>query len=324
MAKQAVKLSGQMAFEEAAQVLREVGQVDISSKSVWWLATRWGERLKGLEEVEQAQAHSVTLSEQALQRAGHSAGPMGAGMDGTMVHIREEGWKELKVGCLFEVGLSPTLDPQTKECLELGHAQNSTYVSHLGGPAAFGQKLWAEAQRRRWQWAADTQVIGDGAAWIWNLVGDFFYDAHQVVDWFHAKEHLAKAAHLAFGEGTPEARRWIIEQETPLFQGHADQIAQAILALAERKPTLRDGLLQEAGYFDKNQRRMQYLGMRAEGWVIGSGMIESGGKQYKERFTGPGMRWSRTGAERLLPVRTAIMSRRFDERWKAVYNSPPN
>jgi hypothetical protein len=64
--------------------------------------------------------------------------------------------------------------------------------------------------------------------------------------------------------------------------------------------------------------------MREEGWVIGSGMVESGGKQFKARFCGAGMRWSRAGAERLLPVRTAILSKRFDRRWNAVYNLPKN
>jgi hypothetical protein len=69
---------------------------------------------------------------------------------------------------------------------------------------------------------------------------------------------------------------------------------------------------------------MQYLEMRSEGWLIGGGMVESGGKRFKDRFARAGMRWSRVGAERLLPFRSAIMSKRFDARWNIVYNSPPN
>jgi hypothetical protein len=64
--------------------------------------------------------------------------------------------------------------------------------------------------------------------------------------------------------------------------------------------------------------------MREEGWAIGSGMVESAGKQFKARFTGPGMHWSRPGAENLLPIRAAIMSDRFDELWEQVYNLPQN
>ncbi len=83
-------------------------------------------------------------------------------------------------------------------------------------------------------------------------------------------------------------------------------------------------LLREAGYFRDNQRRMNYLELREEEWPIGSGMVESGGKQFKARFCGPGMRWSRQGAENLLPVRAAILSQRFDELWTRIYNAPPN
>ena len=203
-----------------------------------------------------------------------------------------------------------------------GHARKTSYVSYLGGPKEFGQKMWTEAKRRGWQHALDTQVVGDGAVWIWNLAGDYFYDANQVVDWYHATEHLALAAHCAFGEGSAEALRWQKQHETPLFQGHADQVAQSILALEEQKPAAKEDLLKQSGYFTHNKHRMQYLEMRSEGWLIGSGMVESGGKRFKDRFTCSGMRWSRIGAERLLPVRGAIMSHQFNERWKNAYNSP--
>ncbi len=80
----------------------------------------------------------------------------------------------------------------------------------------------------------------------------------------------------------------------------------------------------ETGYLETHQRRMQYLETREDVLPIGSGMVESGIKQFRTRFTGPGVRWSRMGAERLLPVRAAILSRRFDAMWTAVYTSPQN
>ena len=69
---------------------------------------------------------------------------------------------------------------------------------------------------------------------------------------------------------------------------------------------------------------MNYLETRAEGWLIGSGMVESGGKQYKNRFTRAGMCWSRSGIERLIPVRSAIMSSCFEQAWNKAYNPPLN
>lgn len=324
VAKQAVKYSGKLSFGEAAEALAELSQIEISVKSMWRLTQHWGEALRRVEAKEDEQANG-TVESLATGKAEPKMEPrLGAAMDGAMIYVRGEEWKELKVGCFFDVELEPTLDPETKDWIELGHAQHTSYVGHLGGPEDFGKKMWTESKRRGWHQAVDTQVVGDGAPWIWNLVGDYFYDAHQVVDWYHATEHLALAAHLAFGEGNPEAIRWLNQQETPLFQGHADRIAQMITDLAEQKLNAKEELLKQAGYFTHNQHRMQYLEMRSDGWVIGSGMVESGGKRFKDRFTKAGMRWSRVGAERLLPIRTAILSRRFDERWLAAYNSPPN
>lgn len=313
-----------MSYAEATEALQELAQIEISENSVWRLTQEWGEALKRVEAKEEKEANEVIESLATGKVESKAMGRLGASMDGTMIYIRGEEWKELKVGCFFDVEAAPTLDPQTMDWNDLAHARNISYVSHLGGPEGFGKKMWCEAKRRRWHQAVDTQVIGDGAVWIWNLVGDYFYDAHQVVDWYHASEHLGMAAHLAFGEGSPETMRWFKQHETPLFQGHADRIAQTIIGLADQKPEAKEGLLQQAGYFTNNQRRMYYLEMRTDGWVIGSGMVESGGKRFKDRFTKSGMRWSRDGAERLLPVRSAIMGHRFDERWQAAYNSPPN
>lgn len=69
---------------------------------------------------------------------------------------------------------------------------------------------------------------------------------------------------------------------------------------------------------------MNYQELREAGWLIGSGMVECGAKQFKARFSGPGMRWSRSGAQRLLPIRATVMSRRFDAYWRLAYNSPQN
>ena len=249
---------------------------------------------------------------------------MGVSMDGGKVHIRGEGWKELKVGCVFEIEVRPTWDKETKECVELAHAVNNSYVAHLGGPELLGQMLWAEALARGWEQAVDTEVIGDGALWIWNLAAEHFYDSRQVVDWYHATEHLAVAAKLLHSEGSATAKRWYKGAETTLYQGHAERIALELSEAAENQPEVGDDLLTQAGYFSKNKRRMRYLEMRAEGYVIGSGMVESGCKQFKARFCGPGMRWSREGIERLIPIRAAIMGGQFDSMWHEVYNSPPN
>lgn len=324
VAKQAVKLSGLLPFAEAAEVLQEVGQVNISASSVWRLAQKWGERLVAVEAREQDCAYATPMQEQTSSGEVCRPQRMGLSLDGTMIYIRGEEWKELKVGCVFDVVQRPILDPKTGEWVEQGHARHNTYACHLGGPETFGRKIWSETQRRRFSQVFETEVVADGAAWIWNLVGDYFYDSYQLVDWFHGKEHLARVAHLLFGEGTPPAKRWLKERESLLYQGQAEEIVLEIRQAAEQQPDVKEDLLVEARYFENHKHRMNYMEMREEGWVIGSGMVESAGKQFKARFCGPGMRWSRTGAENLLPIRNAILSRRFPQRWEVIYNSPRN
>jgi hypothetical protein len=321
--RQAVWLSGLVCFEEAEAILRQIGRVNISGTSVWRRTQTWGAKLQQQMEAERRCANALPGKWEAPHREIELDRRMGVAMDGTMVHIREEGWKELKLGCVFDVDVQPAKDKATGDTLELAHAVNNTYVAHLGGPEMLGELVWAEAQRRGWERARDTEVVGDGAQWIWNLVALHFGDSLQLVDWYHAKEHLVAAGRLLKGEGTLAFQRWLNSRETMLYQGHAARLADELATAATEQPDVAEKLTKEAAYFHNHQHRMNYLEMREEEWPLGSGMVESGGKQFKARFCGPGMRWSRSGAENLLPVRTAILSNRFDELWLKAYNSPP-
>ena len=209
VAKLAVWLSGLIDFEQAAEVLERVGQIVISDSSIWRQVQKWGEKFQELEE-----KHVLPASQSGTALAPR----MGVSMDGTMINIRQEGWKEVKVGCVFEVALGPAKDGRTGEMVELAHAKRNSYVAHLGGPERFGELVWAEARRRGWEHASDSEVVGDGAPWVWNTTATYFYNSWQVVDWYHATEHLWSAADNLYGVGTPETQRWFRKWETPLYQ----------------------------------------------------------------------------------------------------------
>jgi hypothetical protein len=322
--KLAVWLDGLLTFERAENVLAQVGQMLMSDTTAWRQVQSSGAQALAVEAVQRAAASALPERQRIVPGEVATQERLAATMDGAMIHIRGEGWKELKVGGIGKIRLGPTKDPVTGEMLELAHTIENTYVAHLGGPVVFGQQLWAEAYARRWSQAADSVVLGDGAPWIWNLASEHCYDSRQGVDWYHAKEHLALAANLIHGEGTPAAHQWLKEQETVLFEGHAERVADCIARHANGKRKTAKELRVQAGYFRDNQRRMQYLELREDGFPIGSGLAESGCKQFRARFTGPGMRWSRTGAERLLPVRAAIMSNRYDKFWSALQAAPLN
>jgi len=319
-----VWLSGLVEFEAAASILDQIGQIPMSDSSVWRRVKTWGERGKAMEAAQRATAMALLPRSEIVAGEARPPKDMGVAMDGAKVHLRKEGWKELKVGDVFEIEVRPTPDKETGDLIDLAHAVRNSYVAHLGGPEAFGQLVWADARRRAWAQARETIALGDGAPWIWNLVKDHFYDSRQGVDWYHATQHLMHVAHVLKGEGTSAAQQWFKDYETPLFEGHADRLANLLRELAQAHPKVADDLRGEANYFDDNHRRMQYLELREDGFPVGSGMVESGCKQFRARFTGPGMLWSRPGIERLLPVRAAIMSRTFEAWWKAAYKSPLN
>jgi hypothetical protein len=310
-------------YREVAEILQEVGGEGIGPSTVWRITQRWGQKIQDQAEQAQRAANATPGREEWMMGEAVGEERLGVSMDGGMVYVREEGWKELKAGTVFAVEEVSVLDPKTLEEEPVGRAQAVSYVAHLGGPADFGKQLWSEAKRRGWTSAGDTQVVADGAAWIWNLVGEHFYDSQPVVDWYHATQHLSRAAEHLYGTAeTPAKQRWLNERKEVLFQGQAEWIANDLRQQADQ--VTREGLRQEANYFEHHKRRMNYLEMRTEGWLIGSGTVESGAKQYKARFTGPGMRWKRPGLERLIPIRSAVMSGTFSPVWHAAYYSPAN
>lgn len=324
MRKLAVWLDGLLTFERAESVLEKVGHLAMSDTTAWRQAQACGARAQALEAAQRAAATALPERGQIVSGEAPATERLAVAMDGGMLPVRGEGWKELKVGGIGRIVLQPAPDPQTGDLLDLARTVDNSYVAHLGGPETFGQQVWTEALVRRWRQAVNTVVLGDGAPWIWNLAEEHFYDSVQLVDWYHAKAHLSQAANLIHGEGTPAAKHWLKQQATVLFEGHAERVADCIARHAQGKRKTAKDLRGHAGYFRDNQRRMQYLERREEDYPLGSGLAESGCKQFRTRFVGSGMRWSRAGAENLLPVRAAIMSRRFDAFWSSLYSLPLN
>ena len=325
MLKEAVWLSGVVgSYVDAETVLRRIGHIQMSDSTIWRCVKKWGAEFEAMARVQEEAANGLPPRGATIQLEQREARRMGAAMDGAMVHIREEGWKELKVGCLFHIVQQPVLDEETQEWRTQGHASQSSYVAHLGGPEALGRMMWTQAHAQGWDAAAETQVVGDGAVWIWNLADEYLDPQHKTVDWYHATQHLHQAAKLSYPERQSTETRWYNAAETLLYQGHAEQIAAMITQRAQTLTTHQDELLAQATYFQNNKRRMQYMELRENGYLIGSGVVESGAKPFKARFTGPGMRWSRQGLNHLLPIRSAVLSNSFDDLWRSAYSFSKN
>ena len=152
-------------------------------------------------------------------------------------------------------------------------------------------------------------ITADGAAWIWNLAALHFPDSVQIVDYYHARQHLALAAQALFPDCPTQANAWFHTPTDDLFDGHLGPI------VAELQQA---GLTDAAAYFQHHQDRMRYADFRDAGYPIGSGSVESEVKQFKHRLDGSGMYWSRQGAENIIPIRAAVLDGSFDTCWASA------
>jgi len=304
-AQQMVWLSGLLTVADCQAVFERIGNVHIPASSIWRVTQAAGVRFQHRLAHEQGQV-SVERTVVPHATQDHTQ-QKGISMDGGLVHIRGEGWKEFKVGTVFDVELRLERDKRTMEFVERAHGVNMAYTAVLGAVDRFAPALWELAVHHDVPTARDSSVSADGAEWSWNLVADLFPDSVQVVDWYHALQHLSDAAKAVFPDDETKARRWFETATNDLFQGNVFKIIQFL----ERR-----GLADHARYFQVHQRRMQYAEFQEQGYPIGSGTVESGVKQFKVRLTGPGMRWSRSGAERMLVIRASVMQDSFDALWQ--------
>ena len=132
LAKEAVWLSGVVGSYEAAEaVMSRVGKVQMSDSTIWRRVEKWGQRFIELEQTQCHQANRMPVRNELLRPSQQQDGRIGAAMDGAMVHILEEGWKELKVGCVFDLEIEPTFDKESREWLDMARTTNNSYVAHL-------------------------------------------------------------------------------------------------------------------------------------------------------------------------------------------------
>lgn len=218
--------------------------------------------------------------------------------------------RECKVGCVFT---QTTTDEKGRPVRD---SNSTTYIGVIETAEKFGDRLEAEAIRRG-LWNAETVVVlGDGAVWIRNIVEQHFCGAIQIVDFYHAKEHLHKLLQLIFD--TKEK----LEEQEPIWvkwfeNGNIGEIVKAARQLFPDPKQSRKEVEKEIGYFEENVGRMKYSEYREKGLFVGSGVIEAGCKTVVgKRLKQSGMRWSVRGADAIIALRCCIISRRFDEYWK--------
>jgi hypothetical protein len=178
-------------------------------------------------------------------------------------------------------------------------------VMTRGGTDALKQQLWAEAMRHGLGQATDVLAIGDGAVWIWNIVGDRFSGARQRLDPWHALEHLWAVAHALHPEDETAAAGWIKPLQEKLLAGDGVEVIDDLDSLlAKLRGSRREAVQAERNYLDNNRDRLDYKGAKEKGEPLGSGAMESTCKQYEGRFHCPGQFWTTEGDEALMCLET--------------------
>ena len=295
--RQMAWLSGLLPYRQAEAVMQQIGKRTNSDSSLWRTVKRQGHRLTA-----EVWPSNPVAADQAVNDPSGKWGKM-LSMDGGMVSIRQEGWKELKAGLIGKVVSD---DRPDSNAIPDMHTIPLAYTAVLGDVEAFAPLLVRAAHAHGFFEAEQSSIPADGARWIWAVADRDFPHSTQIVDWYHARQHLAAAAQARFPTQPHLAAAWLVTQSDVLFEGPLDSL------IADLNQA---GLSEFAHYFETHQARMRYLDFQEAGFPIGSGSVESAVKQFKQRLAAPGMRWSRPGAERMIPIRAAVLDDSFDARW---------
>lgn len=238
-------------------------------------------------------------------------------IDGAHVPIGEE-WREMKVGCWYLTepvsnGQVPAGQRDRARESSALRAQEISYYSDLLPAKEFGSLLWATGCRRGADLAEEVVFVADGAAWIWKLVSFYFPEAVQIVDWYHAKKYLERVAEEALGHNQQLRIAWQEEVTGALWEGRIDAVLEACGEWADY-PRAGQAAREAISYYTNNRKRLDYVRLRQQGYLIGSGTVESGCKQIvTQRLKRSGARWTVEGSRTTGKARAAWLSEQWDQ-----------
>ena len=196
---------------------------------------------------------------------------------------------------------------------------STTYVGAIETAEEFGKRIYLEAWKRGWSRAEKKVVMGDGAEWIWNIADQHFPGAIQIVDLYHARQHLWDLARKLYPNQQAEQKRWMIVHKDDCWTRAKSKNWWPRSAPSIRPmPELAEKIRIEADYFDNNTERMRYPEFREQHLFVGSGVIEAGCKTViGSRFKQSGMFWTVRGANAILALRCCHFNGRFEDYWEA-------
>lgn len=317
------QVGGKEAFEDGRKDLEVLAGLEVSAKAVERISEAVGEQIEQENQREQKRI----LSGRVIPFIGEAAIPkLYVAIDGTGVPVvaREtEGRKgkdetgkaktrEAKLGCVF------TQTAVDEEGYPIRDEDSTTYVGAIETAEDLGRRIYAEAVRRGMTRARKVILLGDGARWIWGIAGEHFPGAIGIVDLYHAREHLAKVANLAYGAQAAQSRSWLSGRRQELDEGKVEAVITAMGRLRLQDGRAQEEVQTEIEYFRVNAERMRYAKFRSQGLFVGSGVVEAGCKIiFGQRLKLSGMHWTVRGANAIIALRCYQLSARWEAFWES-------
>lgn len=308
------------AFDQGREQMKLLAGLELTTKAVERTAEAIGEDIGGREREQIQQAMQLDLP----VVVGEPIPILYVQMDGTGVPVtqaerresKREGQpartREVKLGCVF------TQTSYDQQGYAMRDPDSTTYTGAIETAEEFGKRLYAEACHRGWSRAKKKVIMGDGAEWIWNLADLHFPGALQIVDLFHARQHLWDLARLLYPSNDACQKQWIMRHQSKLDEGKIEKLVGYLRSLEASSPELAETIRKAADYFEKNAERMRYPEFRRQHLFVGSGVIEAGCKTViATRLKQSGMFWTVRGANAIIALRCCRLSGRFEDYWEA-------
>jgi hypothetical protein len=328
-------LGVQMPFERASHAFEVLTGISISPRETERITEQRGlvleqrlaserqQLLRGdqADQADQADDNEVVAAATAAASSTSASGVWAAALDAGKVRY-EDGWHDTKAGVVFRA--EPKLDEQGHLAGAGAQASKQSYVAEVGSMEQAGERLSAEAAKRGIGPEEMVVCLGDGAPANWKQFDLHFPNRVEVLDWYHAVEHLWAAGNGIFGQGTPQAGEWVAVREKELWEGRVEEVIAILKEEAAREragspgsPGMQgEAAGEQIHYFETNKERMRYSQYRGAGYPIGSGTVESACKQLiGGRLKGAGMCWGKPGAQGVLTLRAELLSERWEQSW---------
>ena len=220
--------------------------------------------------------------------------------------------RECKLGCVF------TQTTWDKQGYAIRDPDSTTYTGAIETAEEFGRRIYAEASRRGWSRALLKVVMGDGAEWIWNIAELHFPGAIQIVDLYHARQHLWEVARKLYPNDQVKQKAWMKMHQKLLDRGKIEKLVDALRAIKSDNAEIEEKVRTEADYFERNRERMRYPKFRRQHLFVGSGVIEAGCKTViAARLKRSGMFWTVRGANAIVALRCCQLNSEFENYWEA-------